>query len=56
MVDKRRHCIEHISKKEDEFWELLHILNITVDINTDSSDDTTFDTDMLGTELLSDSN
>ena len=55
-ADKRRHCIQHISKIEDKLWEMAHITDVVVDsrinINADSSDDTISDTDMKGIELL----
>ena len=60
MVDNWCHCVEHIIKEEDTLWELPHITDVVADSlinnNADSSDDTSSDTDMEGTELLSDSN
>ena len=42
-VDKWRHCVEHIIKKEDKLWELAHITDVVVDSliikKVESSDD-----------------
>ena len=62
MADKRRHCIQHINKKEHKVWDLADITYIVVDTrinnNADSSDDTDYDTrySLEGIELLCDSN